>query len=188
MITGIVLAGGASRRMKKNKMLLDVNGKPMIVHAIDGMRPFVQSIIVVTGYYHEDLMDVLRDDDDVHVVFNPRHRLGMFSSVLAGVKHVDTDVFILPGDCPRVSDHTYRSLLRGTKEIRVPTYQERRGHPLFIDARIVEKLKHESPLSTLKTFRNRFDFEEVPTRDRGILKDIDTPTDYERILKDEESE
>jgi len=188
MITGIILAGGASRRMKKNKMLLDFKGKPMIMQTINHMRPFVDRIIVVTGYYHDDIAGRLQDVDDVTVIFNPRHRLGMFSSVLAGIKEVESDVFIVPGDCPMVSDKTYRSLLRGTKDIRVPTYQERRGHPLFVDAHIVSKLKHESPLSTLKKFRNRFEFEEIPTHDHGILKDIDTPKDYKKILEDEESD
>ena len=49
MITGIILAGGKSTRMGKDKGLIAINKKPMIQHVIDAITPFVSSIIIISN-------------------------------------------------------------------------------------------------------------------------------------------
>ena len=126
MVTGIILAGGESTRAGTNKMLLEVGGKPIIFHTIDSMRPFVDKIIVVTGKFHDELIQNLKD---VEVVFNKNYKDGMFSSVRAGVARAEGNFFILPGDCPCVSKETFKLLLDCDDfSIRVPAYNGRTGH------------------------------------------------------------
>ncbi len=60
MATGIILAGGESRRANTNKMLLEIYDKPLILHTIENMSPFVEKIIVVTGKYYEELKPHLK--------------------------------------------------------------------------------------------------------------------------------
>ena len=49
MRTGIILAGGDSKRIGTDKGLLDLNGRPLISYVIESLRPIVDEIIVVVG-------------------------------------------------------------------------------------------------------------------------------------------
>lgn len=183
MIQGIILAGGYSSRAETNKMLLTHENKFLIVHAIEGMMPFVDEIVVVTGHYHQELTNALQGYPKLRIVFNPNYPKGMFTSVQAGVSETKGDFFILPGDCPFVSVETYRLLLSGSKELRVPNYRGRNGHPLFLKSVLREKLLHELPDSNLKVFRDKHDYEIIKTEDPHILIDIDTQADYRALDK-----
>ena len=48
-MTGIVLAGGESRRMGMDKAFLKIAGRPMIEHVLAALRRSAQSIIIVTN-------------------------------------------------------------------------------------------------------------------------------------------
>ncbi|MFA5283897.1 MAG: nucleotidyltransferase family protein [Bacilli bacterium] len=184
MAEGIILSGGLSSRAYANKMLFIVDGKPLIIHAIEGMKPFVKRIIVVTGRYHDEINNLLKDQKNVVIAHNKDYEKGMFSSVLTGVRSSsrDEDFFILPGDCPFVKVATYRSLLKGIKSIRVPVYNSHHGHPMFISKTLKAELLKMSVDDNLKAFRNNHDFESVEVDDPNILVDIDTRDDYEKIL------
>lgn len=182
MLYGIILAGGYSSRMKTNKALLLVKDKPLILYAIESMRPFVDKIIVVSGRYHQEINETLSNQKGVEVVYNPDYEKGMFSSVLAGVKHVDDDFFISPVDCPFVEKATFVALLGGSKDIRFPRYKGKDGHPLFIKKNLIKELLNTPVESNLKEFRNSHDYEVIEVNDKNILVDIDTMSDYQNII------
>lgn len=46
-VTGVVLAGGQSKRMGVDKASLVLGGKPMIAHAIDRLREVLPEVVVV---------------------------------------------------------------------------------------------------------------------------------------------
>ena len=184
MVQGIILAGGFSSRAISNKMLFDFDGKPLIWHAINGMRPFVDRIIVVTGRYDQEIKSALRDEKDIVYAYNKDYSKGMFSSVKTGVTFADGDFFILPGDCPFVSRETYELILKGTKPVRFPRCGEKDGHPLFIKASLKESLLNEPDDSNLKAFRNRQDYEVIMIDDPNVSIDIDTQEDYQSVLKE----
>ncbi|HBP25481.1 MAG TPA: molybdopterin-guanine dinucleotide biosynthesis protein A [Acholeplasmatales bacterium] len=174
MAQGIILAAGYASRAKTNKMLLMANGKPLIEHAIDGMQPYVSHIFVVTGHYHHEISEFLEEKPFVTCIENKDYPSGMFSSVKKGVEAVSEDFFVLPGDCPFIGPGTYELLLKGHKPIRIPSYQGRKGHPLFILISLKGKLLKEVNESNLRVFRDRQDAEVIETNDPEILTDIDT--------------
>ena len=183
MAEGIILAGGFSSRTKNNKMLLTIDDKPLILHTINSMKPFVKRIIVVTGHYDQEIRNLLKNEN-VEIYFNEHYPEGMFSSVLRGVREVKDDFFIMPGDTPFVNKNTYMSLLNGTKDVRYPRYKGKDGHPLFLKKEMKEKLLQEPMDSNLKAFRDKQDCEIIEVNDKYINCDIDTMDEYKKIMEE----
>ena len=52
MIAGVVLAAGLARRMGRQKLLLSLEGKPVVRWAVERLLPHVEDLVVVTG--HDD--------------------------------------------------------------------------------------------------------------------------------------
>lgn len=181
---GIILAGGFSSRAKNNKMSLVIDDKPLLVHTIESMYPFVDKIYLVTGHYDQEIRSFIKEDEKIKIVYNKDYPKGMFSSVLCGVAHVDDDFFIVPGDIPFINARTYEALMKGTKPVRYPTFKGKEGHPLFISKSLIKVLLKEGMDSNLRAFRDKQDKEAIPVNDKYILKDIDTVKEYEELLKE----
>lgn len=181
MAMGVILAGGYSSRARSNKMVLKYKNMEIIKHAIIAMQDYCTKIIVVTGHYHDDILQVVSSFPKVKVVRNNNYRQGMFSSVKVGVKEVNDDFFLTPGDYPLIQKSTYEKILEAKGIIRVPTFNNRRGHPLFISRELITSLLRESDDSNLKLFRNKYEITNVETNDQGILRDIDTVNDYLKL-------
>jgi molybdenum cofactor cytidylyltransferase len=67
----------------------------------------------------------------------------------------------------------------------IPTYQGKRGHPVLIETRYsneIENLDHEKGLRQLMEIRKN-DILEVDCQYPEILRDIDTPEEYEKESK-----
>ena len=183
-MVGIVLAGGSSTRAKVNKLLLEVDRKPLICHTINTISPFVDKVVVVTGKFHDELSKVITDCE---IVFNSRHELGMFSSVLTGTKQaLGNDVLLIPGDITNVSRETISALLSGSKPIRIPSFNGKTGHPVYIAKEYVEKLTKESIESRLCDFiaKHKNNTEIIEVNDSFINFDVDTIDDYNKLRKE----
>ncbi|TNF08121.1 MAG: nucleotidyltransferase family protein, partial [Bacillota bacterium] len=126
-------------------------------------------------------------NEHVSCIYNANYTQGMFSSIKTGVFVTNEDFFILPGDCPLVQKETYEALLKGSKSIRVPSFEKQRGHPIWISHMLAKSILNEPDESSLKAFRNRHDFETIEVSDSHILDDIDTLLDFEKILSEEKA-
>ena len=186
MVDGIILAGGFSSRVGKNKMILKFLNKPLIYHTVKSMSKVCKSIIIVTGKYQEDYQKILKEFKNIRIVHNELYEQGMFSSVLKGIDNTNNDIFLIPGDYPLLKEFTYKLILQSNGEIRVPTFSGRRGHPIFISKELLPLLKKEGIASNLKVFRDKFEVNYIEVDDQGVLLDIDSLTDYEKLLKNHE--
>lgn len=182
MAVGIILAGGFSERMGKNKLVLKWDGKTLLEHAIMHMQPSVEKIIIVTGHYHQDIIEHLVLSQHVEIRYNRDYPLGMFSSVLTGIKHLDEDVFIVPGDVPNIHPSTYQMLLDHPR-IAIPVYQGNKGHPIFIPKKYLKELQKEPITSNLKAFRDRHQVDYIHVDDPGILRDVNTKDAYDALTE-----
>jgi molybdenum cofactor cytidylyltransferase len=184
MVEGIVLAGGYSSRFKSNKMEYLINNQPIIKHTVSTMKTVCQKVIVVTGHFHEEIVQLFKNDSSVTIIHNSDYSQGMYSSVKLGVSQMERDFFIIPGDFPYVEESVYRNILQGSKSIRVPGNSNRLGHPIFISLKHKEDILSDK-YDNLKSFRDDHDFEVIQVESDSILRDIDKISDVD-ILDDKE--
>lgn len=183
MFEAIILAGGYSSRMGRNKMELELDGKPVLSWTVDAFKHQCSRILVVGGHYYEAIEEMMKDEPLVEVVRNENYNRGMFSSVLRGISQVKGSCFVCPGDYPLLDPETIKILAECEGDFVVPVFQGRRGHPVLLNPETVEKLKQAPDDWNLKGFRETCDLMEVEVSDPGILQDIDNPEDFEYALK-----
>ncbi len=186
-VTAILLAAGSSRRMgAQNKLLLAWRGEPMLLRvarALEGSG--VGEPVVVLGHEAElvrELLEGLR----VRFVYNPEHLRGMTSSIQAGIR-ASSEVLggwmICLGDMPWLRSEDYARLLEkvsGRREILVPVYEGRRGHPVFFSRHFREELLAHTEPEGLRAVVKRYEREcvrEVAFSSDRILRDVDRPED-----------
>ncbi len=194
-VAGVVLAAGLGTRMgPRDKLLLEVDGGPLVVASVDaaigaGLRP----VIVVVGHRSEQVRDAL-GGRLVTVVENPAYRDGLSTSIRAGVGALpagfDAVVFLL-ADMPRVrATHIDRLISAfakaGRRSICVPTHAGRRGNPVLWGAGYLPDLLALAgdvgghPLLARHADR----VHEVEMPDDAVLIDIDQPGDLAALLAD----
>jgi CTP:molybdopterin cytidylyltransferase MocA len=189
-IAAIILAAGYSRRMHAIKPLIEIDGTIMLDYAAN---IFIQSdigkIIVITGYEAERVSALARARGYT-TVYNPHFATGMFSSILAGIAAVPSDfhaAFILPVDIPFVSPTTVRALAQAICDQRaaIPHYKNEPGHPPLIHRSWFEALSKWHGNDGLSGFfhTHASDIACIDVDDPGIMRDIDTPKDLERIIR-----
>src|SRR5207253_1264712 len=112
-VGGIVLAAGKSSRMPgSQKLLLDIDGVPMVRHVFEAASEGGCNQTVVV-YAEEDVRRAI--DGRAELVFNARASTGMASSLQAGLKamrHEIEGAMVLLGDQPLVGSRTVATLLR----------------------------------------------------------------------------
>lgn len=180
MIDVVILAGGKSTRMKQNKMLLEIEGKAVILNTIDCFKKFAENIIVVTGKYDDEIREYLKGEK-LNIVKNFNYELGMFSSVKTGVKEVKNDFMIIPGDCPFVSETTILKILEGKEKIRVPRYHDKEGHPIYFDYSLKDEILNFDCCSNLKLFRDSHKYEIIDVNDKYVVTNLNDILDYTNI-------
>lgn len=179
----VILAGGYSKRAKTFKMELELEGKPVLQHVINVFLPLCTHVIVVGGYQFERLYPLVEAyEDKVSVVFNADYPKGMFTSIKKGIAEVTGSRFFLtPGDYPLLTLNTCRRLLEYGEQIVKPVYRGRGGHPILLPSRCIKEILEEDDGSSLRNYLDKQQVIRVVTEDEGILYDIDTLTDYEKV-------
>ena len=174
MIEGIILAGGYSSRIKKNKMTLIYNDLPIICNVIESMQDYCKKIVVVTGHYHDEIVNIVSKYQKVMVKRNNNYDLGMFSSVICGVQEMKDDFFLIPGDYPLIQKETFKLLLNSKGLIRVPIYNNRKGHPILITKQLIKSLLEEilRVVREIEANQKRINQCKTKTCDENYLKNL----------------
>jgi len=174
--------------MGKPKQTLILNGVPMLQRVLEVLRvSSVGRVIVVLGANAAEVKKRVKFAGEV-VVVNPRFAEGMSSSLRYGVEHAGREsdaVMIVLGDQPFVRSATIDTLVRAYEysgaRIIIPTHKGARGNPVIFDRGIIPKVALIRGDTGAKSVvqENEADVLEVEVADRGILVDIDTPSDLQ---------
>ncbi len=145
MVSGIILASGFSERMKQEKLLLLIEGVPVIERVVRAAsNSLLDELIVI--YQNEKVGNAVRSYN-VRRIFNPNASEGQSASVILGVCSVadKTEAYMfLVGDQPYLNSETIDGLItlwwKDKDRIVVPLYNGERGNPVIFPSRFKNSL------------------------------------------------
>jgi molybdenum cofactor cytidylyltransferase len=190
----VLLAAGASSRMRRPKLLLTWGRTSVVGHLLRQWRGLrARQIAVVCRGGDRRLaaeLDRLRFPA-LGRIENPRPERGMFSSIVCAAhwdgweEAVDAWVIVL-GDQPHLSGTTLGALLafqrRHQQAVCQPAYGGHGRHPVILPRRAFLELKN-CRATTLKDFLRETSAAvlQCPIDDPALALDLDWPADYERL-------
>lgn len=194
-MAAVVLAGGMSARMGETKQLLPFRGMPLLEAVIRQLLPHPFSrIVAVVGHEAERIMQrIVIGDARFEWQVNPRYSAGMSSSLQgAAARASDLDgMLVFLGDQPliradtieRVRTEALRRLTSAEDSLVVqPAYSGSPGHPVFFSRGLFPYFAElQGDEGGRRVIGKAFCRCMLPVEDPGILCDIDTREDYERL-------
>ena len=179
---GVILAAGASSRIGMFKPALPIGDTTMIGHCIQGMSEVCQRIIVVGGNEFGKLRLLVEGLANIECVENSSYQKGMFTSVKTGLSRVHGDrCFVLPADVPLVPRRVYRHMLTVDKDVIVPAFHGRHGHPVCLSKAILPRILSEPDESIFRDILRSIGVHALDVDAEEILMDVDTSEDYDLI-------
>jgi len=188
VIAAIVLAAGFARRMGRQKLLLDLKGKPVVRWSVELVLPHVGDCVVVTGQDDSGLRGALAGLA-VRFVVNPRPQDGQGSSIAVGaaaLKPWTAAALVALGDQPLTPATVIPALLaaqqRSGKAIAAPSYRGTRGTPVLFSSEVFPELRALAGDSGARgVLAARPERVETVELDVAMPADVDTPEDFARL-------
>lgn len=195
MISAIILAAGASKRMGQQKLLMKWGNMTVIEHVISVFKQAgIEDILLITGSSRTQIEELVAGQPaSARTIFNANHHRGeMLSSIqcgLAALRETNSSAALVGlGDQPQIEEGTVRQVFAAYQEfgspIVVPSYQMRRGHPWLVDRRLWQEFLDLKPPLTPREFLSAHskDIRHVEVNTPSILADLDTMQDYRKSM------
>ena len=155
----------------------------------------VEDVVIVVGHDAQAVMAAVEAAGlGARLVVNEAYESGQLSSVLAGLSVVDRPgveaVLLTLVDVPLVTSTTVRAVVKRYRDRKPPVVRPvdgtRHGHPILLDRSLFEKLRAASPEAGMKPIVRACasGAGDVSVQDEGAFLDIDTPDEYERVVRD----
>jgi CTP:molybdopterin cytidylyltransferase MocA len=185
LICGLVLAAGAGTRFgERSKLLADLEGRPLLEHAVAAQCAVVEleRIAVVLGAAAEEILarvDFMRAE----AVLCPRWSEGQAYSLRCGIEHLSraghvNRVIVTLGDQPRVGSELIARFLGEPPGARA-VYGGVPGHPVVlgpVQLRAISGLRGDQGARELLQGGKT-----IECGDSSAVRDVDTPEDLEAI-------
>jgi CTP:molybdopterin cytidylyltransferase MocA len=190
-IAGLILAGGASRRMGTPKALLRFQNETFLDRLIGIFTAVASPVIVVLGHQSDQIHAGIRRAAEVTFAVNPDPERGMLSSLQCGLATLPSEteaVMFTPVDHPHLRPATLQKLAAQFEAERgpiiVPTFAGEHGHPVCIASALVRELMALPPdamaSDVIHKYVPRTSYLEVD--DPAVTSDVDDPEAYAGLL------
>ena len=184
-IAALLLAAGRSSRMGANKMLAEIDGRPMVARTSQRLlSSHARPIIAVLGNQAGDV-DAALGRLPVERVMNPDFAEGLSTSLIRGLAALPADidgVIICLGDMPLIAGRDLDRLIAAFnplegRAIVVPTRHGRRGNPVLWSRQFfAEMMALSGDAGARRLIDEHADLvAEVEMDSDAIFIDIDTP-------------
>jgi CTP:molybdopterin cytidylyltransferase MocA len=180
VIAGLVLAaGGGTRFGTRPKLLAELNGVPLLQHAVDAMCDSrVGRVNVVLGAFADALLAGI-DLRRAMPIVCPRWNAGLAASLQSGVATLAgaEKIVVTLGDEPLVTAQIIDRMTRQPAGARA-IYRGEPGHPVVLGPEHIRKI---AALTGDSGAQNLLAGPAVECSDLGTGRDVDTPDDLEAI-------
>lgn len=191
----ILPAAGVSRRMGVPKLLLPWRGKTIMEHVLDTWTAScVDRVVIVVRHDDTDLAE-LCGNYPVDVITPLVAPSDMKASVRCALEHLAScyhpaphDAWLLaPADMPRLTSDVINTLVaefcrHGSADVLIPTYQQRRGHPLIATWACSQRIAQLGPQQGIRDMLKDLGVAELAVAESGVVQDIDDRNDYQQLL------
>ncbi|MDO5575154.1 MAG: nucleotidyltransferase family protein [bacterium] len=192
MMNVIYLAAGFSRRFGENKLLYQLNDKPIYRHALDRLfllqkkMDVIQDIVVVTQY--DEIERYVESQTGIQVVRNAHSEQGISSSLQLGLRASDADAYLCcVADQPYLTETTLQTFIEAYVQdgrgIGCIANGGKFGNPVIFSSKYKEELLALSGDKGGKQIINRH-MEDVmlyEVANQHELQDIDMPLSFIRL-------
>lgn len=192
-VSGIVLAAGSSSRLGQPKQLLDLEGRPLLQHAIDAAEGAgLFDVVIVLGHRADDVAAAVTISEGTRVVVNPDYAEGQATSLRTGLRAADPKskaAIVLLGDQPAVNAVSLRALVDAYERSEAPivqaAYSGRPSHPVLFDRSLWADLEAiEGDKGARDLLKNNPEWIDKVELGGETPWDVDTWQDYERLKED----
>jgi CTP:molybdopterin cytidylyltransferase MocA len=198
-IAGVLLAAGPGTRFGGDKVVVALDGEPLVRHvAASLVRAGVRELVVVTPPDPSPVEKALaglgnggRSSPPVlRIVPNPHAARGLGSSIATGIASLGAEVevaIIALADQPRVPDAVLQSLLAAWRGTGAPIVAPRyaggvRGYPIVFDADVFRELSRlDGDEGVQPVLARSVDRVRLVDFDVATPVDVDTPEDLARL-------
>ena len=190
-VTGIILAGGKSSRMGKDKGLCEFNGKALVSYAIEALKPLCGELVISANHFPEKY-----EQFGVPVISDEIKNIGPMGGIYTCLKHSTTQHnLVLSCDTPFVGTLLLKHLLGQVKNEQVvaPAHHTFLIEPLssYFATNVMDAIKqaiNNNDYKLINLFKNvRFKSVLMDTlrpfnADQSFLN-INSPEDFETAEK-----
>ncbi len=185
MIGGLILAAGAGRRFgERSKLLADLEGRPLLEHALAAQCAVdeLERVVVVLGASAEEIVERV-DFMRAESVVCPGWSEGQSASLRCGIEFLTREaevsrVIVTLGDQPRVSPALIGRFVNEPPGTRA-AYDGVPGHPVVlgpVQLRAIAGLRGD--LGAREVLKGG---PMIECGDSSAVRDVDTPEDLEAI-------
>ena len=172
----IILAAGLSRRLGRDKALIEVGGMPLVSAMAQMMVGHGFKVCVVSSSeWDEEVVPLFSSV----MCINHNPDLGRTGSIKCGLSALGWPkrVIVAPVDRPGFSSETLRQLVE-SDVCACPSIEGRGGHPILLDESAVESVRNALPDTPLRSLCDPLRFE---VKDPHLNLNVDTEGDVERL-------